>query len=137
MQPTIIRAAELIQTLTDTTLAAQTFANDNSAQAERHARRSMWVAVFSIFIAVIAGGFSIYYAKLSPTAEQLDLLAKEQRMQFTAMSESAHSDRIALEEKFTDDRKKSISAMSEQLELIKRMRAAENKVNKTNSGAKR
>lgn len=99
MRPTIIRAAELIQTLTDSTLAAQTLANDNSAQAERHARRSMWVAVFSIFIAVITGGISIYYAKLSPTAEQLDLLAKNQRMQISAMAGAAHADAIALEKK--------------------------------------
>lgn len=107
MRPTIIRAAELIQTLTDTILAVQTLANDNSSQAERHARRSMMVAVVSIIIAVITGGISIYYANLSPTAEQLDRLASDYIKQLRATSASAEADRIALANKRRDDQEQA------------------------------
>ena len=136
MRPTIIRAAELIQTLTDTTLAAQALANDNSAQAERHAKRSMWVAICSILIAVITGGFSIYYANLSPTSEQLEYLAKEQKTQISEVTKSAQADYVAREKKVADDREKLILVATEQLELLKSLRTAGGKSAQTNRGAR-
>lgn len=128
MRPTIIRSAELIQTLTDTTLATQALANDNSAQAERHARKSMWVAIFSIIIAVITGGFSIYYAKVSPSAEQLDLLAKDLGGQLSAVTDLAQADRIAYEKKAAEDRAILTKAISQQSELIRELRTASGKL---------
>lgn len=136
MRPTIIRAAELIQTLTDTTLAAQALANDNTAQAERHAQRSMWVAVCSILIAVITGGFSIYYANLSPTSEQLEHLAKEQKTQFSEVTKSAQADNVAREKNVADDREKLILVATEQLELLKSLRTAGGKSAQTHRGAR-
>lgn len=137
MRPTIIRAAELIQTLTDTTLAVQTLANDNSAQAERHALRSMRVAVFSIVIAVITGGISIYYAKLSPTAEQLDRLASDQTKQLRAMAASAEADRIAFANKGGDDRAKSNRSESEKIDRNLNIRNVHNNSSQRSRGAQK
>jgi hypothetical protein len=95
MRPTVIRCAELIQTLTDSTLAMQAFSNNNSAQAEKHARRSMRVAIGSIAIAVITSVISIYYAMLSPTGDQFDKLTKTLATQTDAANAAAKEDRAA------------------------------------------
>jgi hypothetical protein len=134
MRPTIIRSAELIQTLTDTTLSTQALANENSAQAERHAQRSMWVAISSIIIAVITGGVSIYYANASPSAEQLDLLAKGLREQLVATTSTAQADRIAYEKKAFEDRTILATAISQQSELIRELRRTGAKPAREKSG---
>ena len=95
MRPTVIRCAELIQTLTDSTLAMQAFSNNNSAQAEKHARRSMRVAIGSIAIAVITSVISIYYAMLSPTGDQFDKLTKTLATQTDAANAAAKEERAA------------------------------------------
>lgn len=135
MRPTLIRSAELIQTLTDTTLATQALANENSAQAERHAQRSMMVAIFSVIIAIITGAISIYYARASPTADQADQHAKELRTQLSAVIASAQADRAAIEKKAAEDRAALAAVVAQQSELIKHIRATNEKASQARAGA--
>lgn len=114
MRPTIIRAAELIQTLTDTSLATQALANNNSAQAERHAKRSMSVAIISIFLSGIVSCISIYYANSSPTAEQANQLAKMLASQMEAVTANAREDRKVFEKNTKDDRAAFAAAIAQQ-----------------------
>lgn len=136
MRPILIRSAELIQTLTDTTLATQALANDNSAQAERHAERSMRVAISSVIIAVITGAISIYYANASPTAEQTDRHAKELQTQLSAVVALAQTDRAAFEKKAAEDRAALATVIAQQSELIKQIRASENRSQARSSASK-
>jgi hypothetical protein len=135
MRPTLIRSAELIQTLTDTTLATQALANANSAQAERHAQRSMNVAISSVIIAIITGASSIYYASASPTAVQADQLAKELRAQLGIVIASAQADRIALEKKVAEDRAALTAVIAQQSGLIKTKKVTNDKPVRSKSGA--
>lgn len=104
IRPTIIRTVELIQTLTDTTLATQAAANANTAQAERHARASMIVAISSVVIAVVTGAISIYYANASPTAAQVDLLGNGFKEQLRASNNAAQAERCSYEKMAAEDR---------------------------------
>lgn len=122
IRPTIIRSAELIQTLADTTLTMQALANDNSKEADRHAQRSMRIAIISIVIAIITGITSIYYAKGSPTAEQVDLLAKDLHAQANKVIISNQADRIAFEKKAAEDRAMLVEMILQQAELIKELK---------------
>jgi uncharacterized protein YidB (DUF937 family) len=112
IRPTIIRCAELIQTLTDTTLATQILANENAAQAEKHAARSMWVAIASILIAVITSATAIYYASSSPSADQIDKLAKAISNQIAASDASATAERAAATVRAKEDREALVAAIS-------------------------
>lgn len=112
MRPTVIRCAELIQTLTDSTLAMQAFSNNNSAQAEKHARRSMRVAIGSIAIAVITSAISIYYAMLSPTGDQFDKLTKTLATQTDAANAAAKEERAATALREKEDRAVFVSAIT-------------------------
>ena len=111
MRPTVIRCAELIQTLTDSTLAMQAFSNNNSAQAEKHARRSMRVAIGSIAIAVITSVISIYYAMLSPTGDQFDKLTKTLATQTDAANAAAKEERAATALREKEDRAAFVAAI--------------------------
>jgi hypothetical protein len=113
IRPTIIRCAELIQTLTDTTLATQILANENAAQAEKHAARSMWVAIASILIAVITSAMAIYYASSSPSADQIDKLAKAISNQIAASDASATAERAAATVRAKEDRAALVAAISQ------------------------
>jgi hypothetical protein len=134
MRPTIIRSAELIQTLTDTTLATQALANANSAQAERHAQRSMYMAISSVIIAIITGCFSIYYAKASPSAEQIDILAKSFREQLVSVTATAQADRLSHEKKELENQAILAKISLQQSELIKNIKNANVKPAPTISG---
>lgn len=111
MRPTIIQCAELIQKLTDTTMAMQAFANDNAAQAEKHARRSMHVAIASILLASVTSAISIYYARLSPTGNQIENLTKVVSTEIGAATAAVKEDRAAADLRAKQDR----SALIEEL----------------------
>jgi hypothetical protein len=112
IRPTIIQCAELIQKLTDTTLAMQAFANNNAAQAEKHARRSMGVAIASIVIATVTSLVSIHYAKISPTGVQIENLTKVVSSGIDAATASAKEDRAAAELRAKQDRSTLVEALT-------------------------
>lgn len=127
IRPVIIRCAELIQTLTVTTLATQNLANENAAQAEKnaaraekHAARSMLVAIGSILIAVITSAMAIYYARISPSAEQIDKLAKAISNQMAASDASATAERTAATVRAMEDRAELVAAISQRSPALDR-----------------
>lgn len=128
MRPVFIRSAELIQTLAETTLTMQAAANDNSAQAERHANRSMGVAIASVLIAVITSGFSIYYANASPSAKQADQLSQDLLAQLAAITAEAKNDRMAFEKNIKEDRALFAASLAEQATKPRGLKSKENKI---------
>ena len=147
MRPVFIRSAELIQTLTDTTLSAQALANANSQQAEKNAEqaeknseKSMKIAITSIYISIfigamsiIAAGVSIYYARLSPTSEQADQLSRSIGEKIEKMSEISHKDNMDLktEKSLTEEKymNENANVNSRIIKLERKLKIIKNKEN--------
>ena len=147
MRPVFIRSAELIQTLTDTTLSAQALANANSQQAEKNAEqaeknseKSMKIAITSIYISIfigamsiIAAGVSIYYARLSPTSEQADQLSRSIGENIEKMSEISHKDNMDLktEKSLTEEKymNENANVNSRIIKLERKLKIIKNKEN--------
>lgn len=139
VRPVFIRAAELIQTLTETSLATQALANDNAAHAEAHAqasmkvaRRSVYIAIASIVASIIVSSISIYFAMKSPSEEQIEKLATDLGRKADAITENAKLDRAAFEKNVKDDRAAFMEAIANHQESIKQLARATSKAAKSN-----